>query len=434
MWPLSGQGARIELFGLIAGLCLMAGVLRFDIDADGAVRYRMLQMLVDEHQISASKYSIVQPVAALPLYVLGKLVGQPLRLVARFNLCVFSLMLLVVYRRLSARTETSVLRHWCLLMLACSMYLYHLRMFFTEVLSAAAVVVGLTCLVTDAPLAGSFALCLAVINSPTLLPALALVALKLAWDKRKPWYLVLPAVSVLAILLDAWIRRGSPLSTGYETELSFKTIMPYSGSPGFTYPFVLGVLSCLFSFGKGLLFFAPGLFLLPATIEEEPLRRLYGLLLLFVAGMVGLYAKWSGWYGGWFWGPRYFLLASVPASLAIALCLRERNASALKNFLVLCALVLSAWVGIDGAVFGLDGLSGIGTANNYALEGLTWYVPEFSPLWHPFIDHRHLAPRDLIVVAYCVIVAVLFAIPLIRRLGTQAYALVTVRSDSSRTP
>ena len=222
----------------------------------------------------ASKYSIVQPVAALPLYVLGKLVGQPLRLVARFNLCVFSLMLLVVYRRLSARTETSVLRHWCLLMLACSMYLYHLRMFFTEVLSAAAVVVGLTCLVTDAPLAGSFALCLAVINSPTLLPALALVALKLAWDKRKPWYLVLPAVSVLAILLDAWIRRGSPLSTGYETELSFKTIMPYSGSPGFTYPFVLGVLSCLFSFGKGLLFFAPGLFLLPATIEEEPLRRL----------------------------------------------------------------------------------------------------------------------------------------------------------------
>jgi hypothetical protein len=427
MRPPSRTGDRIQLFGLIAGLCLMAGGLRFDIDADGAVRYRMMQMLVDEHQIPTSKYSIVQPVAAAPLYVFGKLVGQPERLVRRFNLFVFSLMLLAVYRRLSGRMETSVLRHWCLLMLACSMFLHHVRMFFTEVFSAAAVVVGLTWLVTSAPLAGSLALCLGVINSPALLLALVLVALKLAWDEKKVWYLVLPALSLMAILLEAWIRRGSPLSTGYENDSGFKTLMPYSGLPGFSYPFIFGVLSSVFSFGKGLLFFAPGLFLSTGPIEEVPLRRLHRLLTLFVAGMVAFYAKWWAWYGGWFWGPRFLLLASVPASLGVALCLRERDCSAMKHSLVLAALLLSAWVGIDGAVFGLDGLSVIGTSNNYALEGLTWYVPELSPLWYPFIWHRHLAPRDLIVVAYCVIVTVFFAFPLIRRLGMQAAATLTAR-------
>ena len=422
MLPLNGTSARIELFGLIAGLCLMAVALRFDIDADAAVRYRMLQMLVDDHQISASKYSIVQPVAAVPLYVFGKLIGQPERMVQRFNLFVFALMLLVVYRRLSDRVETSVLRHWCLLMLAGSMFLHHIRMFFTEVFSAAAVVVGITWLLTGAPLAGSLALCLGVVNSPALLLALVFVTLKLAWDERKAWYLALPAVTLLAILLGAWMRRGSPLSTGYETEASFRTLMPYSGMPGFTYPFVLGVLSCLFSFGKGLLFFAPGLFLPAGTVEDQPLRRLHRLLLLFVAGMVVFYAKWSGWYGGWFWGPRYFLLASVPASLGIALCLRERNPSMTKQSLVLGVLLLSAWVGIDGAVFGLDRLSGIGTANNYALESLTWYVPEFSPLWYPFIEHRHLAARDLVVVAYCAIVVAVLALPLMGRLAARASA------------
>jgi hypothetical protein len=37
MSPLSRTGARIELFGLIAGLCLMGVALRFDIDFDAVV-------------------------------------------------------------------------------------------------------------------------------------------------------------------------------------------------------------------------------------------------------------------------------------------------------------------------------------------------------------------------------------------------------------
>src|SRR5438093_5233828 len=135
-------------------------------------------MLVDELLLSASKHPIVQPIAALPLYVLGKAIGQPERLVRRFNLIVFSVMLLMMYRRLSDKTDIVVVTRWCLAMLACSMFLNHIRMFFTEVFSAAAVVVGLTYLLTGAPLAGSAAICVGAINSPPLLLALAVVAVK----------------------------------------------------------------------------------------------------------------------------------------------------------------------------------------------------------------------------------------------------------------
>jgi len=53
-------------------------------------------------------------------------------------------------------------------------------------------------------------------------------------------------------------------------------------------------------------------------------------------------------------------------------------------------LVLSVWVAIDGAVFGLSGLQVCDTA----LHGNTTYlcdsVPEFSVLWHPFVGGLHI--------------------------------------------
>src|SRR5207249_3697837 len=220
---------------------------------------------------------------------------------------------------------------------------------------------------------------------------------KLSWDAKKLWYFGIPACTVVGILAEGWMRRGSPFLTGYEGNRGFQTLLPYSGLPGFSYPLILGILSILFSFGKGLLFFTPGLVLVGNEAERispgAKLRQLQQLLLLFTFGMVLVYAKWWAWYGGWFWGPRFFLFASVPASLALAVQLERPHDFAWKNIFVLAILLLSAWVGVDGALFGQDGLE-VGTANNYALESLIWYVPEFSPLWHPFIARRRLVPRD----------------------------------------
>jgi hypothetical protein len=204
--------------------------------------------------------------------------------------------------------------------------------------------------------------------------------------------------------VEGWIRRGNPFITGYEHETLLTSAIAPAGASGFTQPFILGFMSIFFSYGKGLLFFAPGLFL--ATGDQQPalLRRLHGLLVAMLAGMVVVYAKWWGWYGGWFWGPRYFLLASVLASLNVVQCLRDRSASPTKNLAVLCVIALSAWVGISGGIFGLDRLVKIGTANNYALEYWTWYVPSFSPLWYPFVEHRPLTFRDFAVGLYVILV------------------------------
>jgi hypothetical protein len=54
--------------------------------------------------------------------------------------------------------------------------------------------------------------------------------------------------------------------------------MPYTGRPGFSYPFLFGVLGILFSFGRGLAFFAPALWLLllprkPAALRLRQLPR-----------------------------------------------------------------------------------------------------------------------------------------------------------------
>ena len=55
-----------------------------------------------------------------------------------------------------------------------------------------------------------------------------------------------------------------------------------------------------------------------------------------------------------------------------------------RLWLTLLVLPLSAWVGINGAVFGQQSMQTC-WENNYQLEFLCWYVPEFSALWRPFV-------------------------------------------------
>ena len=95
-------------------------------------------------------------------------------------------------------------------------------------------------------------------------------------------------------------------------------------------------------------------------------------------------AKWWAWYGGGFWGPRFFLLLAFPAALALSVCManvKSRNELAL----LLVIISLSVWVGIDGVLFGETGME-ICQADSYKLELLCWYTPEFSALWRPAVQ------------------------------------------------
>ena len=79
-------------------------------------------------------------------------------------------------------------------------------------------------------------------------------------------------------------------------------------------------------------------------------------------------------------------------------------------------LMLSGWVGIDGAVFGQSALSDICLRHDYANEFLCWYAPEFSPLWRPFVAPTKVPLVELLCVGYCCAVFAWLSVPLARRL------------------
>jgi hypothetical protein len=230
--------------------------------------------------------------------------------------------------------------------------------------------------------------------------------------------LLAPVVAAALVLLEAWLRRGSPFTTGYADDHGIKTLMPYSGRPGFSYPFVLGLLSILFSFGRGLAFFMPGLLLWlgERTRRLVSNRELVTYLLLFVAGLVLVYAKWWAWYGGESWGPRYFVLAAVPASLFIAVRLRARDTRIWGAVATLGVLALSAWVSLTGALEN-SWHAGVCSQNNFQIEYVCWYVPDFSSLWWPVTHHPPLTAANVCLTAFCFAVFAYLATPLLRELG-----------------
>jgi hypothetical protein len=81
---------------------------------------------------------------------------------------------------------------------------------------------------------------------------------------------------------------------------------------------------------------------------------------------------------------------------------------------VLAALLLSVWVGIDGQTFGNFAQTTC-TANHYYLESFCWYVPEFSVLWTPFVSGVHPTWTGYMVIAYAVGVSAYVASPLLRQ-------------------
>jgi hypothetical protein len=248
---------------------------------------------------------------------------------------------------------------------------------------------------------------LGVANTPASVVGLFFVALHRAWKARR-WDggAALAAAGAL-IFLSNILERGAPFDAGYAGNHGATTLLPYSGMPGFSYPLVLGAVSLLFSFGKGLFFFAPGLLLAGRASRERP--RLAALLessMAFLAGLVLVYAKWWAWYGGWKWGPRFLLFAVYPSSIALAVALARRG-SWRASVTTIVVVGWTAWVGVSGAVFDLAGLDDC-NANGYALEHLCWYVPEYSPLLRPLV----LPPGSLLgwQQAWMLFAAVVFAV------------------------
>jgi hypothetical protein len=417
---LRNRTAVVESALLLLGFLVLFALLPHGLAGDDFTRFNDVERLLRHGSLSDSRYSIVMPLISAPVLLVGEILRSPEWWAARFNVIVVAAGALVLFRLLRDRVDRRLLRQVLLMVLFASFLTNRLRDYNAEVLSATLFTLGFVLLVRRRALTGWAAIVVGVVNTPAALGGAALVAVAEAYRTRRLRYLAVPFAAALLIMGEAWIRRGGPLTTGYAHDHGVTTILPYSGKPGFSYPFLFGLLSILFSIGRGLVFFMPGLLLAFSTLTRRLLkeyRYLVLLMLLFVCGLVATYAKWWSWYGGLTWGPRFFLFAAVPASVVLAV--RVRHAAQLgpvANALTLLALILSGWVGVSGAVADLTTLD-FCVRHHAALEALCWYTPEFSPLWHPLVSFPELTWRTMVVAIYSGLIFAWLAAPVLSALA-----------------
>lgn len=384
------KARHVDAALLIVGLAILWAIPH-SIGGDAEIRFQSLTALLKDGRLAAQRYSMVGPIFAAPLFYAG--------LTAFYNVAIFTLALAFFWRELR---DVRLL----VLLVFASMFPNHVQVFYGEPFTALTVTAGVLLLTRDRTLPGWALIVLGAVNTPAAVLGVAGIALLEARRTKRWALLLLPALVVALVLLENLVMRGHPLRTGYQGDTGFKTVMPYSGGPDFTYPLFFGLLAVVLSFGKGLLFFTPGLFVPPASDTDARLRRVRALLLAFVLGLVIVYSRWWAWYGGIFWGPRFFLVASVPACLVLHTHLASSAPrSARLNAVLALALALSFWVGVNGIAFDMAGMQ-ICSANDYALEALCHFTPEFSPLWHPFVDPSVIRPLAIVV---CIFWAVALA-------------------------
>jgi hypothetical protein len=405
------------VWGLLGlGLLVLFFVLPHGIEGDGRLRFDALQGWLAGHGMPDTKYPLVGSVPAIPLMLLGQLGGSTEWWVSRYNVIVYAAGLGLLYLLLRGRLPNDVLVAFLLLLGTTAMLPNSLTGFGAETFSAMTVGAGLAAWSAGRWKTGTVLLGVGVANLPASFVGLAFAMGWWAWRVKRIRALAPLVLSAGLWLLESTLRRKSALSTGYENDHGFQTLLPYSGRPGFSYPTFFGGLSLIFSFGKGLLFFAPGLFLAFGRGLEalRAVTQVLFLWMLYLAGMVLVYGSWWAWYGGFTWGPRFLTFASLPASLLLAAQVRRPPRALLAATVVLAALLLSLWVGIDGQTFGRFAQTTC-TANHYYLESFCWYVPEFSVLWTPFVFRGQLSWGDYILIAYALGVTGYVAYPLIRQ-------------------
>jgi hypothetical protein len=439
----------IERFLMLIGIVLFLAGPYYRIRWDGQVRFHALQGLIENGQPEAMKYSYVGPVVAAPFYVLGSWIDRiqggalwavgsnqrdevkfPVRmgsywwgseesachcaafqLTARYNAFLWLVGIAAMARMMRGVLPPQGGGKFFLLLLAGSLAVNHSRDFYGEIFTVVLVGVG----ITSAYLKGNnrwswFLLPVGVANTPGTILGLGFVTLRRVWESRQLRYALLPVAALLIYLAESRWRMGVVHRTGYEGDHGLQTMLPYSGLPGFSYPMFFGILGLTLSFGKGIAFYAPGI-LLPAPRrlsgdEQSGLRSVYLQWMLFLIGLVLFYSKWWAWFGGLTFGPRFLVFASLPAALALSLYLAVPSRKVLVNACVLAILALSLWVGVCGALFDQEFLIGVAFANGYRMEHLVWHVPEFSALWHPFLEHHRLIWPDFLVIGYAVVLFV----------------------------
>jgi hypothetical protein len=221
----------------------------------------------------------------------------------------------------------------------------------------------------------------------------------------RPRAWLVPLAGVAAALLGHAIynaaRFGSVLETGYGAQAS---------AAAFTTPLLVGVYGLLISSGKGVMWFAPMVWLLPwgaaamvrsrqhseaARRGDDARRAGWAIVAAWAVGLF-VYGRFQHWAGDGSWGPRYLVpllpLAAIAAGFALdgASRVRRRVASALG------AVGLVVTLGGVGIYFGAQMREAGDYPYTLALEDPHFMeASHWDPRFTPIAGHWRMLARNL---------------------------------------
>lgn len=385
---------------IVAGLLAMYFLLPHQLRGDDITRLNDINQLLNHGRLTNSRFSLVMPLISAPVLMLSHVAGSRFYWAEHFNTIVIAGGVVIAYLLLRGRFDARLFRLTVIVLLFASFLTNRLRDYNAETTTAVLVTLGIICLATNRyVVAGWAAIVIGVVNTPAAMIGLILLA---AWYSARTRRLrhLLPILAAAALIMaEAWVRRGGPLVTGY-------------GGQKYNTPFVIGLASIVFSFGRGLLFFTPGLALwLNGRIRRlAPGRAAVVMMLIFVAGMVLIYSKWWAWYGGVSWGPRFFTFATIPASLLIAVGVWRAGRSPRTDALTLGVLAFSAYVALAGALVFLHQELELCRAD--PIKNGCFYKPQDSGLWQFAVTSHNLNLRSGLLALLIVGAFIYLAFPL----------------------
>jgi len=392
---------------LFMGVIFYLFVFPHGIHGDGYVRYLALKELLQNGNWGPQIYSLVGPLISSPLILLGKIIKDEYWWLSRFNTLIFlgtSFYFYSAWKNYFSAKERIL---FLLLLFCASMFPKNTTDYYSEVLSACFIAIAFWQYSLGRFSTATILSAISVWNSPGTIVGAGLALTFFAVKERRLRLLAFMPLLPLGILAETYLKFGTIFPDAYLEASWPKNLLPYSGLPGFSYPLFFGVLSVIFSFGRGLLFFVPGLLFLfhPQTWKfPEPFGSLVKAGAIYSLGLLLVYARWWSWDGGWFWGPRFYLFTSFLAVLLFFLHSRRQDLSTPWRIYLWGAMALSFWVGCQGILFGMDFQEPC-YVDRKDVGFMCYYVPEMSILWRPFVVWPEIRGRKVAYLVYFVLVA-----------------------------
>jgi len=234
---------------------------------------------------------------------------------------------------------------------------------------------------------------LAVSAKLSVTPLAILCALPLVSRPRRAWPVLGGfALALVGHALYDWARFGNPFETGYGMQAT---------PAAYTTPLLVGLYGLLISSGKGVLWFAPSLWLAPAGWRRmvtaggrARAAAVAGLTATIFA--LGLYGTFQHWAGDGSFGPRYLVPILPLVFLGVAFAFDQASRR---------TRVAAVALGLAGVLVQIGGVSIHFGAQMREAGDYPYRLPlsdprfmsdsHFNPRFSPLADHWRMLVRNL---------------------------------------